>query len=49
MQFGKVDSQVGHFKKVLDFFTVRIFDRDLRIKSSEDNLLMIKDKTKICF
>ena len=43
MQFGEVDSDVGQFQQVLDFFTVWIFDWDLWIQSSEDYLF---DKKK---
>lgn len=39
MQLGEVDSYVGQFQQVLDFFTVWVLDWNLWIKSSEDNLL----------
>ncbi len=38
MKFGEVDSYVGHFQQVLDFFTVWVLDWDLRIQCPEDNL-----------
>lgn len=38
MQFGEVDSYVGHFQQVLDFFTVWVLDWDLRIQCPKDNL-----------